>query len=129
METYLLWASLALCLFSLWAILRHDWLRLTRPVRRSRGTVVGHSRGHDDGAATYSARIRFAAEDGEHEVIDPMLAPTPHLPLGTMVEVAWPAGRPDLARPPRPLLWALCYAVLLGLTTIVAARLAGWLGA
>jgi hypothetical protein len=127
MECYLLLAGIALCLFSLWAIARHDWLRLTRPTERGMGKVIGHRAGWDEGQRCYSAIYEFTDPAGRHEVIDQIYAPAPRPPLGSQVDLVWPQGRPDLARPPRPLLWALCYALLAGCAALLGAKLFGLL--
>lgn len=128
MKAYFLWGGLALCLFALWAMLRHDWLRLTRPSVRGAGTVTGHAAGWSDGSRTYAARIAFVADGEPREFIDQMQRPAPRPPVGTVVTLAWPEGRPDLARPPRPLLWALVYGLIVALAGVLAARLLGWIG-
>ena len=127
METYFLVAGIALCLFSLWALARHDWLRLTRPARQAIGTVVGHRTGLDEGQRTYAPIYRFVAEDGEHEVIDPVYSRRANPDIGTVRTLSWPEGHPDLARPPRPLLWAVVYLFLTGTAVLLLAKLFGWL--
>jgi len=127
MERYFLWASIALCAFALWAIARHDWLRLTRPMRRVIGTVTGHRTGYEDGHKTFAAIYAFCDETGAHDVVDPVFSAKPQPDVGTMRELAYPAGHPDLARPPRPLLWIAIYGFLLLAIGLLAARLAGWL--
>ena len=127
MKQWLLGGGMALCLFSLWAIGRHDWLRLTRPTRRAIAEVTGHRTGWSDGRRTYAALYRFTAEDGVHEVTDPVFTSSPRPPVGTMRELAYPEGYPELARPPRLLMWAAVYLLLIGLLGILLARATGWL--
>ena len=124
-ESYFLAAGIALCLFSLWAIARHDWLRLTRPSRRVTAQISGHLSQFDDGSYSYAAIFTFADDGREHEVVDAAYHPTPRLPPGTMAELTFPAGYPELARPPRPLLWVGVYALLLGMLAILAAKALG----
>lgn len=126
MESYFLWAGIALCLFSLWAIARHDWLRLIRPMRRVEGEVIRHATARDDGRLTYAAVYAFTIEDGRHEATDAVWSLRPEPPLGTRRILAFPEGRPDLARPPRPWLWIAIYAVLAYLLAVLAARVLGW---
>jgi hypothetical protein len=126
-ENWFLGAGIALCLFSLWAISRHDWLRLIRPIRRAVGEVCNHRISHDADGVSYAAIYRFTAEDGEHEVIDAVYSVAAKPPIGTRIELTYPAGRPDLARPPRPLLWSGVYLLLFGMLGILAAKALGWL--
>lgn len=124
-ERFFLSLGIALCLFSLWAIGRHDLLRLIRPTRRGIARVAGHRTGWDEGHRNYAAIYAFSDEGGDHEVTDPVYAPAPRPPVGSMVELAWPEGRPDLARPPRPVMWALVYLCLAGTAGLLGAK---WLG-
>ena len=94
MESYILTAGIALCLFSLWAIARHDWLRLTRPSCRVTGVVIGHRSSWDDNSKTYAAIYRFRDESGEHEVIDAVYRPARQPELGAIRELAYPQGHP-----------------------------------
>ncbi len=125
MESYFLIAGTALCLFSLWAIGRHDWLRLTRPSQRALGEVTGHRSSWDDNSKTYAAIYRFRDESGEHEVIDAVYRPARQPELGAIRELAYPQGHPELARPPRLWLWGGVYLLLLGLLGILAAKTLG----
>lgn len=119
---------MALCLFSLWAIARHDWLRLTRPGRRVTGEVTGHRSSWEDSIKTYAAIYRFRDENGEHEVADSLYRAVARPEIGTTRELAYPRGRPDLARPPRPLLWSGIYLFLLALLSILTTKALGLLG-
>jgi hypothetical protein len=127
MENYFLWAGIALCLFSLWALARYDWLRLTRPSRRVMARVIGHRVGWDEGAKNYAAIYAFSDESGAHEVIDSVYSGSSRPSVGTLRELAYPAGRPDLARPPRLALWLAVYAMLMALAAILFAKWMGWL--
>jgi hypothetical protein len=127
MENYFLWAGMALCLFSLWALARYDWLRLTRPSRRVMGRVIGHRTGWDEGSKNYAAIYAFSDESGAHEVIDSVYSGSPRPSVGTLRELAYPAGRPELARPPRLALWLSVYAMLMALAAILFAKWMGWL--
>ena len=124
-KLYFLWGGLALCLFSLWAVARHDWLRLTRPSRRVLGTVIGYRGTFDEGHRSFAARFRFSAEGAEHEVIDAVYGSTRAFTEGTVMELVYPEGRPDLARPPRLLLWVGVYGVIGFLTAVLGAKLLG----
>ena len=127
MENFFIWAGIALCLFSLWAIARHDWLRLTRPSRRVMARVTGHRSDWSDGSKSYAAIFAFSDESGSHEVIDPVYSGSPSPDLGTLRELAYPDGRPDLARPPRPLMWVVVYGFLLVLPLVLLAQWMGWI--
>ncbi|MCW1383283.1 DUF3592 domain-containing protein [Novosphingobium sp. KCTC 2891] len=128
MERSILLAGLALCLFSLWALLRHDVRRLIAPAREARAVVVGHVANWDDGERTYAARLRFQADEQVHEVTDQRLRRQPLPPEGAAVIVRFPAGRPDLARIPHPWMWAWVYAAVTMMAVMLLARLLGWAG-
>ncbi len=125
MEHYFLFAGVALCLFSLWAIARHDWLRLTRPGRLACGKVTGYRSNFEDGSYSYAAIYHFADESGPHEVVDAVYHLARQPELGAIRELAYPQGHPELARPPRPLLWGVIYLFLLGLLGIFIAKALG----
>ena len=125
MENYFIWAGIALCLFSLWAIARHDWLRLTRPSRRVTGRVTGHRSHFEDNTHNFAAIFSFSDEAGSHEVIDSVYSSDRRPSVGTLRELRYPEGRPDLARPPRPLLWLAVYLLLLVLAGMLFAK---WMG-
>ena len=118
---------MALCLFSLWAIARHDWLRLTRPSRRVVGEVIGHRTRLDGESRNFAAIYRFTAEDAVHEVQDMVLNAAPRPAVGSLRELVYPAGHPELARPPRPLLWGTVYLFLIGAGALLSAKAAGLL--
>lgn len=126
MENWFITAGIALCLLSLWAVARHDWLRLTRPSRRVVARVTRHRISIDDSAPTYAAVFSFTDERGPHEVTDSVYSAKPRPPVGTSRELRYPAGHPELARPPRLLMWTMIYAVLLGMTGLLVARAVGW---
>jgi hypothetical protein len=127
MEIYFLWAGMALSLFSLWALARFDWLRLTRPSRRVMGRVTGHRSGWDDGSKNYAAIYSFSDERGVHEVIDAVYSGSPRPPVGTLRELSYPEGHPELARPPRLAMWLAVYITLLAMGGMLFAKWKGWL--
>lgn len=122
MKLWFTGGGVALCLFALWAIGRYDWLRLTRPTRRVTGEVIGYNAGITSGRRTYAPIYRFADEAGVHEVIDALFASTRNPPLGSTRELTYPEGHPQLARPPRPLMWVTVYLGFVGLTGMLAAK-------
>jgi hypothetical protein len=126
-ENWFLGAGIAISLFCLWAILRLDWPRLTRPSLRVQARVIRHRISWENSAKSYAAIYAFTAESEDHEVEDALHRSFPIPELGTIVELSYPAGRPDLARPPRPLLWGLVYLLLLGMLGILTAKALGWL--
>jgi hypothetical protein len=128
MERIFLGLAIAICLFSLWAIGRHDLLRLIRPGRRVIAEVTGHRSSWEDSSYTYAPIYRFRDEAGEHEVIDAVYRAVARPDVGTRVELAYPEGRPDLARPPRPLLWVAIYALFFYLLGVLVAKAFGWIG-
>lgn len=127
MEAWFLYAGMALCLFALWAIARHDWVRLTTMSRQADGEVIGHRISRDSDGTSYAATYRFSAEGKVHEVVDPVLSPRPIPDEGTKVSLTYPVGRPELARVSRPLLWGGIYLLLIGLFAVLFAKLLGWL--
>ncbi|MBV1690464.1 hypothetical protein KRR38_22965 [Novosphingobium sp. G106] len=127
METAILLTGLFLCLVTLWLLGRHDWVRLTRARRRVTASVTGHRVTRDD-ATSYSAIYAFTDESGRHEVTDAVYEATPRPPIGAVCELVYPAGRPDLARPPRLVLWLCVYAVCSGCAVAIVARMAGYIG-
>lgn len=127
METAILSVGLFLCLACLWLLGRRDWLRLARPRRQVTARVTGHRVSHDDGTS-YSAIYAFTDESGRHEVIDAVYEPAPRPPVGAVCELTYPEGRPDLARPPRPILWLIVYAVSGGCAGAIVARMLGYIG-
>lgn len=127
MKLWFIGGGILLCLFSLWAIGRYDWLRLTRPARRVMGEVTGFRAGNAKGGRTYAPVYRFADEGGSHEVVDALFSSSQNPPLGSMRELTYPAGHPELARPPRPLMWTAVYLGLLALLGLLVAKGMDWL--
>lgn len=126
METAILLTGLFLCLVTLWLLGRRDWVRLTRPRRRVTASVTGHRMTRDD-ATSYSAIYAFTDESGRHEVTDAVYEATPRPPVGTVCELVYPAGHPELARPPRPLLWLFVYVFCAGCAVAIIARMLGYI--
>ena len=119
-----LWVSTALVLFALWAIARHDWVRLTRPSVKVRGRVVGHEAVQDDGNTCYSARIAFDVAGKPMEVLDQSRTLQTQPDVGTDVLLRYPDGRPDLARIPRSKTWIAIYAMLIATLAFLVIDLA-----
>ena len=124
----MLGAGIALCAFSLWAMARHDLLRLLRPGRRVMAQVTGHRCGFSDSTKIYAAIYAFSDETGRHEAIDQVYSGAPRPAVGTLIEVTYPEGRPDLARPPRPLLWWVVYGAIGYGMAVLVAKAAGLIG-
>ena len=127
MESYFVMAGIALCAFALWTIARYDWVRLIRPSHKVSAQVSGHRTIDSDGGLSYAAIYHFAADGCQHIVIDQAYYPTPRPVTGTAVELDYPAGRPELARVPRPWTWLLVYTALIYAGGILTAKMAGWL--
>lgn len=127
MERYFLYGGIAMCLFGLWAIGRHDWVRLTTGSRRVTAKVIGHRISDSDGAVTYAAIYRFTAEGADHDVTDQVYYATMRTEVGSSADLVFPVGRPELARLPRPWTWLMVYAALIYLGGVLVARLAGWI--
>lgn len=127
MEIYFLLAGQALCLFSLWSLARRDLVRLTQPAVRVDAVVTGYRSRWEDGRHNYAPVYRFTSADGEREVVEMLYRAAQSPPVGTVVALRHPVGRPDLARVPRPLLWLLVYGLLVGLDAMLLAKMMGWL--
>lgn len=127
MEAWFLGAGIALCLFSLWVLVRKDWVRLRSITRTVEAEVIGHRVDRDSDGTSYAALLRFSAEGRTHEVPDAVLHPRPEPPVGTRVTLHYPFGRPELARIPRPWTWLFVYGVLLFLLAMLVGRSLGWL--
>ena len=127
MRDFFIWAGMALCAFSLWAIARHDWLRLTTLSRQVNARVTGYRTSWDDGSKSYAAIYSFTAEGGDHEVVDQVYGPSEQPPLDTVRALTYPAGRPDLARPPRPVMWGAVYAFLVLAIGLLFSAWMGWI--
>lgn len=127
MERWFLYAGMALCLFSLWAIGRRDLVRLRGRSRAVPAEVTGHRISRDADGITHAAIYTFHADSQQHEVIDQVYYASPRPPIGTMVTLHYPEGHPDLARVPRPALWLFVYGTLVVLFGVLAAKAAGLL--
>lgn len=115
-------AFVALCLALL---LRRDWPRLQGVGRSVTAEITGFRSEYHNNARTYAPIYRFDAEGTRHEVIDQVYAPREHPPVGTRVTLHYPAGRPDLARPARPLTWLWTYGVLLLMLGLLIGKATG----
>lgn len=114
-------------MFALWAVIRYDWLRLTSPAQRVLGEVIRHRTGIDGDGESFAAIYRFTDETGPHEVIDQVYTARLRPAVGSRIELVYPQGRPDLARPPRPMLWLFIYTMLTGMLALLIAKALGWL--
>lgn len=123
MRLAIILAGVAMCLFALWALWRHDRLRVAAPSRRVSAQVCGHEARWFEDTRSYAARYRFSAEGAEHEVVDAVFTPTRSPPEGAHVELAYPAGRPDLARPRRLAMWVGVYAAILLMIVVLLTQL------
>lgn len=127
METVILYVAGAFVALCLWLVARNDLVRLRGISRQVPGEVTGHHSSVHNNVRSYAAIYRFTAEGCTHEVTDQVYGGAPHPPVGTVVQLAYPHGRPDLARVPRPWTWLWVYAVLIAMLGVIAARLMGWL--
>ncbi|NLR39613.1 DUF3592 domain-containing protein [Novosphingobium sp. ERW19] len=128
MEQVILSIGIALCLFALWALLRQDWPRLMRPSRKVEAVVSGHEQGWDSGRPLYAMRLHFQAEGCEHEVTDQVWRRKPTPPVGTKLMVRFPEGCPEMARVPRPAMWAFVYGCIVLMGGMLLAKALGLLG-
>lgn len=113
METVIGWVALAFVGLVLILVVRSDLPRWRGSMRTVQGEVVGHRSSFDDNTRSYAAVFRFSAEGATHDVVDQVYVGTVHPPVGEKVSLSYPAGRPDLARVPRPLTWLAVYAFLI----------------
>lgn len=127
MKLFFLMAGQALCLFSMSVLARRDWVRLTRPSVRVEAAVTGYRSTWNEGARSYAPVYRFTSEGAEHEVVEAVYSGVQKPPVGTVVALDHPAGRPELARVSRPLLWGSVYAALVFLQAVLMAKMMGWL--
>ena len=125
METAIVWIAIAFVALCVGLVAKNDWPRLQRIGRSVTAEVVGHRSQIHDNTRSFAAIYAFEAEGARHEVIDQVYSGREHPPLGTRVALTYPVGRPDLARPPRPVMWLLVYAVLLLLLGILVAKALG----
>ena len=101
METAIIWVAIAFVALCLWLVARNDLVRLNGISRQVRGEVIGHHSSIHDNARSYAPIYRFSAEGETHEVTDQVYSGAPKPPVGTLVQLSYPHGRPDLARVPR----------------------------
>lgn len=127
MEQAIIYVAIAFVALCLWLVARNDLVRLNGIARQVRGEVIGHHSSIHDNARSYSPIYRFSAEGQTHEVTDQVYSGAPKPPVGTIVELTYPHGRPDLARVPRPLLWLWVYGALLLMLGILVGKQMGWL--
>jgi hypothetical protein len=128
METALILFGLAICASAPWAVMRHDWLRLTRPALKVDARVIGHRRSLSDGDTSWAAIYAFEVAGKTHEVTDQIYHLRPKPPIGTQMQLVYPHDHPELARAPRRLMWASVYAALLLMPAILVAKFFGWIG-
>jgi hypothetical protein len=118
---------LALTLFAIGAMAWRDLGWRNRRRSEVEGEVVRFKSSMSRGTEVFTPVYRFAAEGGEHEVTDVVYSARPKLAPGDKVQLAYPYGRPDLARVPRPAMWVMVYALLALMAAMLAANLLGWL--
>jgi len=114
------------------ALLIQDLPRLRAPIRSALGEVRGHKAQGGETGDTYRMIIEFADETGrDHIFIDGMHHNTPWLPKDAVVEVFYPAGRPDLARSQTPVqrrrLYLFLVLLLIALGSVAAGLAPAWL--
>lgn len=113
MERAILLAALALLLTGATLLARREGPRLLRPLHRVDASVIGHGESWEDGQPCYAPTYAFTSADGAaHEVTDTVYTPAKRPPLGTVLALSYPTGRPDLARPARPWLMAAVWLFL-----------------
>ena len=126
MKLYFLIAGQVLCLFSIWVLARRDWVRLTRPALRIDAVVTGYRSTWNEGARSYAPVYHFTSEGAEHEVVEAVYNTVQRPPVGSVVSLTYPVGRPELAQVPRPLMWLTVYALLALMEAMLLAKMMGW---
>ena len=127
MEDVILYVAMAFVALCLWLVGRGDLVRLNGLSRQVPAEVVGHRCQYHNNIRSYAPIYRFSAEGGTHEVIDQVYSGAQKPPVGTRLQLTYPQGRPDLARVPRPWLWAGVYLVLIWMLGLIVAKKLGWL--
>ncbi len=127
MENVILYVAMAFVALCLWLVARNDLVRLNGLSRQARGEVIRHHCQFHNNVRSYAPVYRFDAEGTTHEVTDQVYSGAQQPPVGTRVQLSYPVGRPDLARVPRPWLWAGVYLLLIGLLGVLVAKKLGWL--
>ena len=119
---------LAVALFALGSLAWRDLGWRNRRPCEVEGKVVSLKSSMNRGAEVFAPVIRFAAEGAEHEITDIVYSERPKRAVGDKVTLAYPDGRPELARIPRPLVQVMIYAAFVFMAAMAAAGTAGWLG-
>ena len=108
----ILWLAIASVNIVLAVLVAEDWQHLLRPKRHVVATVIGFRSELDDGTRSFTPRLSFTDETGKAvEVVDKVYSTVRTPPEGRHVALVYPAGRPDMARVPRPWLRVLIYGV------------------
>lgn len=127
MEVFL-WIGIGFAAFVLAILIWQDVPLLMKRQVRTQGTVSDHRRSVDDGSEYFAAKIRFKADDGRWiEIEDSVGFPKARPPVGTQVNVVYPAGAPDKGRVRRLWLRPLLYAIMIFLLAAMLGRLLGYL--
>lgn len=109
------WLGAAFLAFLLVWVIREDLWFLGRPCVWTKGTVIGHVKSRDDDGESYFAKLRFESARGDViEFTETYGRSFEHLPLGTQLDVVYPADAPERARVHRPLVRVVLYAFLIG---------------
>ncbi len=126
METFFLCLGIGLFGFALYFVLRDDVLFVRYPIVRTVGTVIGHQIATDEGSTFYMAQFEFLDEAGnKSQVTDTYGAGRAKPEVGRRVQLIYPSGYPDRARPSRHLLRALIYLFLVSMLGVLSAKLYG----
>ncbi len=81
----------------------------------------------ENSARSYAPIYTFVAEGGSHQVEDAVHSSFAKPEVGTLRELAYPDGHPELARPQRPLMWTVVYGFLLVLMALLFSRWMNWI--
>lgn len=127
MEAVIIWVGVVLCFISFASLARNDWLRLTRPSRRVLARVTGHRPRWDEGSRNFAAIYTLETDAGPLEVTDVVYTSNRRPDVGTLRELTYPEGRPELARPPRRAMWVGVYVTLMFVMAMLLAKWLGWL--
>lgn len=120
-------AILAIALWALWRdqpLWRRDAVKVLARVTGHRRVRRGPGGEATTRSAFHAPVYEFDSEQGPQVIVDPVSQPgEPRPPVGTVVELSHPPGRPDLARPPRGCWWYVMYAFL-GSTLVACVAMA-----
>lgn len=112
----LIWLGVGFLAFLLVWVIREDLWFLGRPCAWTKGTVIGYTKSRNDEGDGYFffAKMRFETAPGQPvEFSETYGRSFEHMPIGTRLDVVYPADAPDRARVHRPIVRVIVYAFLI----------------